>query len=57
MQNFDDAFAERRRPPPPVASFRSSRAILFGPTGGIVGYAATSYGNGDAGGAGGGTRP
>lgn len=28
----------------PVASFRGSRAILSGPAGGVVGYAATSYG-------------
>lgn len=34
----------------PVASFRGSRAILSGPAGGVVGYAATSYGDGDAGG-------
>lgn len=27
----------------PVASFRGSRAILSGPAGGVVGYAATSY--------------
>lgn len=29
----------------PVSSFRGSRAILSGPAGGVVGYAATSYGN------------
>lgn len=29
----------------PVASFRGSRAILSGPAGGVVGYAATSYGD------------
>lgn len=27
----------------PVSSFRGSRAILSGPAGGVVGYAATSY--------------
>ncbi|CAN0280663.1 unnamed protein product, partial [Ectocarpus sp. 13 AM-2016] len=41
----------------PVASFRGSRAILSGPAGGVVGYAATSYGDDPAtGGSGGGGR-
>ncbi|CAN0338794.1 unnamed protein product, partial [Ectocarpus sp. 8 AP-2014] len=38
----------------PVASFRGSRAILSGPAGGVVGYAATSYGDDGATGGGGG---
>eukprot|EP00752_Nemacystus_decipiens_P005177 g4697.t1 len=54
-QNFDDVktlFMQSDGGLTPVASFRGSRAILSGPAGGVVGYAATSYGDGDAGGGG-----
>ncbi|CAM9536473.1 unnamed protein product [Pylaiella littoralis] len=47
-QNFDDVktlFMQSDGGLTPVASFRGSRAILSGPAGGVVGYAATSYGN------------
>lgn len=56
VQNFDDVktlFMQSDGGLTPVASFRGSRAILSGPAGGVVGYAATSYGDGDAGGRGG----
>lgn len=59
VQNFDDVktlFMQSDGGLTPVASFRGSRAILSGPAGGVVGYAATSYGDdtgdGDAGGGG-----
>ena len=55
VQNFDDVktlFMQSDGGLTPVASFRGSRAILSGPAGGVVGYAATSYGDGDAGGRG-----
>eukprot|EP00903_Cladosiphon_okamuranus_P015215 g14063.t1 len=54
-QNFDDVktlFMQSDGGLTPVASFRGSRAILSGPAGGVVGYAATSYGDGAAGGRG-----
>ncbi len=47
VQNFDDVktlFMQSDGGLTPVASFRGSRAILSGPAGGVVGYAATSYG-------------
>lgn len=46
LQNFDDVktlFMQSDGGLTPVASFRGSRAILSGPAGGVVGYAATSY--------------
>ncbi|CAM9499853.1 unnamed protein product, partial [Laminaria digitata] len=52
-QNFDDVktlFMQSDGGLTPVASFRGSRAILSGPAGGVVGYAATSYGDGEEGG-------
>lgn len=55
VQNFDDVktlFMQSDGGLTPVASFRGSRAILSGPAGGVVGYAATSYGDGGAGGGG-----
>lgn len=48
FQNFDDVktlFMQSDGGLTPVASFRGSRAILSGPAGGVVGYAATSYGD------------
>ncbi|CAM9615814.1 unnamed protein product, partial [Sphacelaria rigidula] len=47
-ENFDDVktlFMQSDGGLTPVTSFRGSRAILSGPAGGVVGYAATSYGS------------
>lgn len=49
-QNFDDVktlFMQSDGGLTPVSSFRGSRAVLSGPAGGVVGYAATSYGGAD----------